>query len=166
MEPQIKFAKDLTRINRRSFNVFTGGVFRYVVANPGVWTAYTDDLSKIRVEIGSHLLVIKDDEIIVDGREVEALCWKARRGRRCLDASGIKIRIGSIILAHYSFIDQLPVALCSRRRMLYYINRVEKEPNIAEFAVKVLATKNTLNDENLIGAVLKEIGKIRLATLA
>lgn len=166
MEPQIQiFVKDLLSIHRKSFNVNRGGVSRYLITNPGVWKTYVNDGLNLRTEIENHLLVV-NDEMVIDGRQIESLCWKSRRGQRCLSSSGVKVRIGAIILAHYSIIDQLATA-CNVKKMLYYINNVERNPDVAEFAVKVLMAKNTLgDDEALVKAILSEISKIRLAKYA
>jgi len=163
MEPQIQtYVKDLLGIHTKSFNVDRGGASKYTIINPGIWKTYVYDDLNLRTEIGNHLIVA-DEKIVVDGKQIDSLCWKTSRGQlRCLTSSGIKIRIGAIILARHSIIDQLPTA-CTSNKMLYHINSVERDQDMAEFAVKVLAAKNTLNDDALVAAILNEIGKIRLA---
>lgn len=163
MEPQkCQFVKDLLNIHRHSFNVIRDGV-SYTIINPGIWRARVDSDLNLTAEIKNHLLVVKDDEIVIDSRKIESLCWRSRNGQqRCLTVSGIKVRIGAIIISHYTFINQLPI--CNDvKKMLYYINNVEKNPDVAEFAINILMAKNTLNDDVLVTAILKEIGKIRIA---
>lgn len=164
MEPQKIFGEDLLNIHRRSFNVERSGTF-YIIDNPGIWRTRVDSDLNLTTEMGNSVITVKDDEIVIDGRQIESLCWKSRRSQQyCLSASGIKVRIGAIIISHYTFIDQLPI--CNDvKKMLYYINGVEKNPDVAEFAVKILMAKNTLNDDVLVTAILKEIGKIRLAKI-
>jgi len=159
MEPKTQiFVKDLYSIHKMMpyFDV-EAGAFQYIIRSPGKWEARTNDFNIINVEIGRHLVVI-DDEITVDGRKAE-LCWK-----RCIHPSGIKVRLGAVVLAYYSFVDQLPISHISKRKMLYYVNNVEKEPDAAEFGIKILAAKNTLGEaEEIVKMIVKEIGKIRLA---
>jgi len=163
MEPKTQisaFVKDLYNIHKMMpyFDVETGGVFRYMIRSPGKWEARTNDFNIINVEIGKHLVVI-GDEITVDGRKAE-LCWKSR----CIHPSGIKVRLGAVVIAYYSFVDQMPISYISKRKMLYYVNNVEKEPDVAELGVKILAAKNTLGEaEEIVKMIVKEIGKIRLA---
>jgi len=167
MEPQIQFAKDLNKIDKiaQYFDVKRGGVYKYEVEYPGEWKAYTNDFNVIYVEIGKHRLVVKDDEMMLNGRKIESLCWKTSRGQRCLSPSGIRIRIGAAVLAYYSFIDELPIDWVSTKRMLRYINNVERDQDVAELAVRVLVAKNTLGDEaeKIVKTLIKEIGKVRIA---
>ncbi len=163
MDPKyVAFVKDMIHINKKLpyFNVSKDG-FGYVVTNLG-WTAHTD-LNTTRVEVRGHIIVIKDS-ILVDGEEFEALCWRGR----CLSASGINVRLGAVILAYYSTLDQLNLP-CYRKRLLYYINKVEENPEIAEFAAVALTAKTTLSAtevEKIRSAMLREISNIRRAKYA
>ena len=163
MEPKTQiYVKDLYSIHKMPYFDVEAGTFQYIIRSPRKWEARTNDFNIINVEIGKHLVVI-DDEITVDGRKAE-LCWKTRRSQRCLSPSGIKVRLGAVVLAYYSFVDQMPISHISKRKMLYYVNNVEKEPDVAEFGVKILAMKNTLGEaEEIVKMIVKEIGKIRLA---
>ncbi len=155
-----KFIKDMIHINKKfpHFNVSKDG-FGYVVTSLA-WTAYTNLLDATRVEVGGHMIMIRDN-ILVDGKEFEVLCWKSR----CLSASGINVRLGAVILAYYSTLDQLNLP-CYRKRLLYYINKVEENPDIAEFAAIALSAKTTLSAtevEKIRSAMLREISNIRRA---
>ncbi len=159
MEPE-KFLKDITRIHKilPYIDVRKDGVFRYTIRNPGVWVARTDGI--VNTVIVGNQLILSKDRILLDGKEAE-LCL---RNGRCLSASGIKVRIGALILAFYSWLDKLPISI-SRKKMLYYINSVEKNPELAEFAIWALAARNALFDEaiEIATALVEEIGKLRLA---
>jgi hypothetical protein len=159
MEPE-KFVKDITRIHKilPYINVRKDGVLRYTVSNPGVWTAHTNGLDMVKINIGDNLLVVKD-RIVLNGREAE-LCLK----NRCLSAGGIKVRIGAVILAFYSWLDMLPISV-TRKKMLYYINSVEKNPEVAEFAIWALVAPSALDDEavEIATAATREIRKMGLA---
>ena len=161
-----KFVKDLIRVHRilPHIDVRKDGSLRYIVSNPGVWVASTDGgLGVVKVSIGDDLLIIKD-RILLKSKEAEyaELCLK---NRQCLSASGIKVRIGAAILAFYSWLDMLPLSIITRRKMLYYVNNVEKNPELAEFAIWALASRNALFDEaiEIATATVGEVGKIRLA---
>jgi len=160
MEPE-KFVKDITRIHKilPYIAVRKDGVLRYTVSNPGVWTAHTNGgLDMVKINIGDNLLVVKD-RIVLNGREGE-LCLK----NRCLSAGGIKVRIGAVILAFYSWLDMLPIPL-TRRKMLYYVNNVEKNPEVAEFAIWAFVARSALDDEavEIATAATREIRKMSLA---
>jgi len=118
--------------------------------------AHTDGIVNT-VKVGNQLIL--KDRILLDGKEAE-LCL---RNGQCLSASGIKVRIGALILAYYSWLDRLPLSI-TRRKMLYYINNVEKDPELAEFAVWALAARNALFDEaiEIAIALVEEIRKLRL----
>jgi hypothetical protein len=151
------FAKDITRIHKvlPYINVRRDGA-GYTVFT-GTWAARTDGgLGVVRVD---NNLVVKD-RILLNDKETDVLCLKSR----CLSASGIKVRIGALILAFYSWLDILPIS-ATRRKMLYYINNVEKNPEVAEFATWALVAHNRLGDEavEIATATVGEIRKIRLA---
>jgi hypothetical protein len=157
-----KFIRDIVRISKLLpyIDVRKNGALRYVVSNPGIWTAHVDGGLTVEVNIGNSQLVVKDG-ILLDGEEVEELCLK----NRCLSATGIKVRIGAAVLAYYSWLDALPVPYITRRRMLHYINNVEKKPEVAEFAIWALAARNALFEDaiDLATAIVEQIGKVRLA---
>jgi len=157
-----QFIRDVARIHKLLpyINVHKNGVFRYVVSNPGIWMTHVDGGLTVKVNIGNSQLVIKD-RILLNDEEVEELCLE----NRCLSAGGIKVRIGAAVLAFYSWLDMLQVPYITRRRMLYYINNVEKNPEIAEFAIWALAARNALFEDaiDLATAVVEQIGKVRLA---
>ena len=155
MEPK-EFVKDIARIHKilPYINVRRDGALRYTVSTE-TWVAHTDGgLSLVRV--GN--IVIKD-RILLNG-EVDVLCHKSR----CISASGIKVRVGALILAFYNYLDMLPISI-TRKKLLYYVNNVEKNPEVAEFAAWALVTRNALDDEavELAVAIVREIRKIRLA---
>ncbi|MFZ8810672.1 MAG: hypothetical protein ACO2PN_21510 [Pyrobaculum sp.] len=153
-----KFLKDIARIYKilPYIDVRKDGDFRYTISNPGVWVAHTDGIVNT-VKVGNQLIL--KDRILLNGKEAE-LCL---RNGQCLSASGIKVRIGALILAYYSWLDRLPLSI-TRRKMLYYINNVEKDPELAEFAVWALAARNALFDEaiEIAIALVEEIRKLRL----
>ena len=158
-----QFIRDVARIHKLLpyIDVSKNGIFRYAVSNPGIWTAHVDGgLGAVKVYIGNSQLVVKD-RILLDGKEVGELCLK----NRCLSASGIKVRIGTAVLAFYSWLDMLPVPYITRKKMLYYVNNVEKNPEVAEFAIWALASRNALfeNAIDLAAAIVEQIGKVRLA---
>jgi hypothetical protein len=151
------FAKDITRIHRvlPYINVRRDGALRYTVFT-GTWAARTDGgLGVVRVDN----LVVKD-RILLNDKETDVLCLKSR----CLSASGIKVRVWALVLAFYSQLDVLPIPV-TRKKMLYYINNVEKNPEAAEFATWALVARNRLDDEavEIATATVGEIRKIRLA---
>jgi hypothetical protein len=154
MEPK-EFVKDVTRVHKilSYVDVRKDGALRYTVST-GTWIAHVDGLSVVRV--GN--IVIKD-RILLNGKEVDVLCHKSR----CISAGGIKVRIGALILAFYSHLDTLPISV-TRRKLLYYVNNVEKNPEVAEFAVWALVARNALDDEavEIATAMVGEIRKIRL----
>ncbi len=163
MEPKfvkgIEFVKDIIRIHKilQYIDVRKDGALRYVIGNPGVWVAHVDGgLSVVRV--GNNLVV--KDRILLNNKETDALCLKSR----CLSASGIKVRVGALILAFYSWLDILPISI-TRKKLLYYVNNVEKNPEVAEFAIWALVARNALDDEavEIATAIVGEIRKIRLA---
>jgi hypothetical protein len=151
------FVKDIVGIHKilPYVDVRRDGAFRYTVSNPGSWVAHIDTLAMIKV--GN--MVIKD-KILLKDKEADVLCHKSL----CLSASGIKVRFGALILAFYSWLDELPLPI-TRRKMLHYINGVEKDPELAEFAVWTLVARNALGDEavEIATAIVEEIRKIRLA---
>jgi hypothetical protein len=156
MEPK-EFIKDVAHIHKilPYIDVRRDGALRYAVS-AGTWVAHTDGgLSVVRV--GN--IVIKD-KILLSNKEVDVLCHKSR----CISASGVKIRVGALILAFYNYLDRLPISI-TRKKLLYYVNSVEKNPEVAEFAIWALVARNVLDDEavEMAIAIVKEIGKIRLA---
>jgi hypothetical protein len=156
MDPE-KFVKDIAKIHKilPYIAVRKDGALRYAVS-AGTWVAHTDGgLSVVRV--GN--IVIKD-RILLNGKEVDVLCHKSR----CISASGIKVRVGALILAFYNHLDTLPISI-TRKKLLYYVNNVEKNPEVAEFAIWALVARNTLDDEavEIAIAIVGEIRKIRLA---
>ena len=153
-----KFLKDIARIYKilPYIDVRKDGDFRYTISNSGVWVAHTDGIVNT-VKVGNQLIL--KDRILLNGKEAE-LCL---RNGQCLSASGIKVRIGALILAYYSWLDRLPLSI-TRRKMLYYINNVENDLELAEFAVWALAARNALFDEaiEIAIALVEEIRKLRL----
>jgi hypothetical protein len=157
------FVKDIVGIHKilPYVDVRRDGAFRYTVSNPGSWVAHASNIvSTVKVSIGNRQLVLLKDRILLDGEEAE-LCL---RSNQCLSAGGIKIRIGALVLAFYSWLDELPLPI-TRRKMLHYINGVEKDPELAEFAVWALAARNALFDEaiEIATALVEEIRRLRLA---
>jgi hypothetical protein len=150
MEPE-KFVKDITRIHKilPYIDVRREGVFRYTVSNPGVWTAHVD--GNLDMRVGDNLVI--RDRILLNDKEAELR----------LSAGGIKIRIGAVILAFYSWLDMLPISV-TRKKMLYYVNNVEKNPEVAEFAIWALVARSALDEAVEIAmAATNEIWKMRLA---
>jgi hypothetical protein len=163
MEPE-RFAKDVMRIHKilPYIEVLRRDV-RYTVSSPGSWVAHTD-VGLSRIDVDGRLTIAKDG-ILLDGRETELCLSNRRTPDRCLSASGVKVRIGALILAFYSWIDALPVQHISRRKMLYYVNNVEKNPELAEFAIWALASRNALFEDAIDVAIAatEEIRRVRLA---
>jgi hypothetical protein len=150
MEPE-KFVKDITRIHKilPYIDVRREGVFRYTVSNLGVWTAHVD--GNLDMRVGDNLVI--RDRILLNDKEAELR----------LSAGGIKIRIGAVILAFYSWLDMLPISV-TRKKMLYYVNNVEKNPEVAEFAIWALVARSALDEAVEIAmAATNEIRKMRLA---
>jgi len=159
-----RFIRDVARIHKLLpyIDVSKNGFFRYAVSNPGIWTVRVDGgLGVVEANIGNSQLVVKD-RILLDGEEVgEELCLK----NRCLSVAGIKVRIGAAVLAYYSWLDALQVPYVTRRRMLYYVNNVEKNPETAEFAIWALVARSALFEDaiDLATAVVEQIRRVRLA---
>ncbi len=131
--------------------------YRYVVKT-SAWSAGTDDFDIVAVELGNYRLVAKE-LFLLDGNEVR-LCEKDR----CLSTSGVKVRIGAMVLAYYSALDMLPTS-CTRKKLLRYISKAEEDPDLAEFAAVALSAKSTLSEaevDRIRKAMLREISSLRL----
>jgi hypothetical protein len=157
-----KFIRDMFRIYKIPYlDVRRDGTFKYTVNNPGAWAVRTEGIvSVVKIDVGGRRFVLSGDTVLPEAE----LCLK---NGRCLSAGGVKVRIGAIILAHYSWLDMLPVPI-TRKKMLRYINNVERNPELAEFAVWALAARSALDDEaiEIATAVAGEIRKMRSAAYA